>query len=57
MNIPLIPIPKPLRVAVLRRAIWDTLRTRLSYDEAKLVQAEAEARCEAVLAELMESSR
>jgi uncharacterized protein (DUF2267 family) len=53
-NIPKIPIPAPLRVAVLRRAIWDTLRTRLSYDEANAVKAEAEARVEAVLLDLMQ---
>lgn len=57
MKIPNIPIPKPLRAAVLKRAIWDTLRTELSYDEAKAVQAETEARVLAVLEDAMRGSK
>lgn len=54
MKIPSIPIPKPIRQAVLRRAVWDALRSELSYDQSKAVQAEAEARISAVLDDLMQ---
>lgn len=43
MRLPNVPIPAPVRMALLKKAIWDTLRTRLSYDQAKAVQAQAEA--------------
>lgn len=43
MKIPNIPIPTPVRTALLKKAIWDTLRTKLSYDQAKTVQTQAEA--------------
>lgn len=57
MNIPILPIPKPIRAAVLRRAIWDTLRTELSYDQALAVKAEAEARVEAVLVDILKEAK
>ena len=42
-KIPSIHIPTVLRTALLKKAIWDTLRTQLSYDQAKTVQSETEA--------------
>jgi hypothetical protein len=57
MNLPNIPVPGPLRTAVLRRAIWDTLRTQLSYDQASAVKAEAEARVEAVLVDILKEAK
>lgn len=57
MKIPALSIPRPLRVAVLRRAIWDTFRTELSYDQALAVKAEAEARVEAVLVDILKEAK
>lgn len=42
-KIPNIAIPAPVRMALLKKAIWDTLRTKLSYDQAKGVQSQVEA--------------
>lgn len=42
---------------MLRRAIWDLLRRDLSYDQAKAVQAEAEARVEAVLVDILKEAK
>ena len=49
MSIPVIPIPAPLRSWLLRKAIWDYLRTRLTFDQANAVKADAEAAVAAVL--------
>lgn len=42
-KIPSVHIPTVIRTALLKKAIWDTLRTKLSYDQAKSVQSQAEA--------------
>lgn len=48
-NIPKIPIPSFLRQKVLTRALWDTLRTQLSYDEALTVKASVESSVDEIM--------
>lgn len=42
-KIPSVHIPTVIRTALLKKAIWDSLRTKLSYDQAKSVQSQVEA--------------
>lgn len=42
-KIPTVSIPAVVRTALLKKAIWDLLRTKLSYDQAKSVQFQVEA--------------
>ncbi|WP_395089282.1 hypothetical protein [Armatimonas sp.] len=42
MKIPNIPVPKQARVEELHKAVWDYLRTSLSFDEANTVKHQAE---------------
>lgn len=49
MSTPNIPVPKAARVEELHKAIWDYLRTGLSFDEANTVKHEAEASVQALL--------
>lgn len=49
MSIPNIPVPTVARVEALHKAIWDYLRTGLSFDEANTVKHEAEANTKALL--------
>jgi hypothetical protein len=48
-TIPKIAIPAPVRSWMMRKAVWDYLRTRLTYDQANMVKADAEAAVSAVL--------
>lgn len=54
MSLPIVPIPAPVRSWMLRKAIWDFLRTRLSFDQANAVKAEAEAAVAAVLEDIIQ---
>lgn len=49
MKIPNIHLPKQARVEEVRKAVWDYLRTGLSFDDANAVKHEAEADVQALL--------
>lgn len=42
-KIPNISIPTVVRTALLKKALWDALRTKLSYDQAKAMQDKVES--------------
>ena len=52
-NLPNVPMPKQARVEELNKAVWDYLRTGLSFDEANTVKHGAEANVRALLDGLM----
>lgn len=52
-----LPIPTEARRAVLNRALWDYLRTGLSYDEAEAIKHEAERKVELLLKDLMDQAK
>lgn len=57
MALPNIPIPAQARREQLHKAIWDYLRTGLSFDEANAVKHEAEGACRAALDEIIERGK
>jgi len=57
VSIPAIPIPAPIRSWLLRKAIWDYLRTRLSFDEATSVKGQAEAAVAATLEDIIQGAK
>ena len=56
-HIPNIPIPTQARREELHKAIWDYLRTGLSFDEANAVKHEAEAETEALLGKIIAGAK